>query len=198
MLKRKKSGIILIVLCILLVGIGVILFRLRGSEKIVPDKNYPVAALTTYRQDDPLWATDFLGDSSYTMKSSGCLVTCIAMAISDVEEVMTPRELNRLFSENGVYDADGNIQWGPLEELEGYSVLVYNEAIEEAIADCLEAGHFPIVRVRVSGAGSYHYVLIVGNEDGDYICMDPQEDELMPLSAYGSRIYAVRCVWKDE
>lgn len=60
--------------------------------------------------------------------------------------------------------------------------------------NCLEHGKFPITRVRMSGIGNFHYVLIVKLEDGIYFCMDPLEDELQPLSHYRNRVYAIRCV----
>lgn len=63
--------------------------------------------------------------------------------------------------------------------------------------NCLEEGYFPIVRVRMKGFGSFHYVLIVGSENGDYVCIDPLEDEMTTLSDYAGRVYAVRCVWKE-
>ena len=46
------------------------------------------------------------------------------------------------------------------------------------------------------GLGSFHYVLIVGSEDGEYVCIDPLEDGLTRLSDYLNRVYAVRVVWK--
>lgn len=199
-MKRRKITSIgtLLILCILLGCIGLMGFRLRGGVKMVPDRDYPIREeLTLYRQDAPEWAADDLGDSAYTMESSGCLVTCIAAAISGGGETITPGDLNRLLSEKGVYDGEGNLQWGSLEELEGYSVQVYDRVAEQDMINCLEEGHFPIVRVRMKGFGSFHYVLIVGSENGDYVCIDPLEDEMTTLSDYAGRVYAVRCVWKE-
>lgn len=93
-------------------------------------------------------------------------MTCIAAAISGGGETITPGDLNRLFSETRVYDGEGNLQWGSLEELEGYSVQVYGRVAEQDMINCLEEGHFPIVRVRMKGFGSFHYVLIVGSRNG--------------------------------
>ena len=67
------------------------------------------------------------------------------------------------------------------------------------IDECLSAGHYPIVKVHRSSLFSYHhFVLIVGAEDGEYICMDPLKDGYTKLSDYGNRIYSVRCVWYEE
>lgn len=34
-------------------------------------------------------------------------------------------------------------------------------------------------------------------ENGTFYCMDPLRDSLTPLSRYGNRVYAVRCVYLD-
>lgn len=199
-MKRKPIVIIfLIISCFFLGNIGLVGYRLRGSVKMAPDRDYSIGEkLSLYRQDEPEWAADDLGDSAYTMEFSGCLVTCIAAAISGGGETITPGGLNRLFSEKEVYDGEGNLQWGRLAELEDYFVQVYDQVEKEDIIGCLEEGHFPIVRVRMKGFGSFHYVLIVGSENGDYVCIDPLEDEMTTLSDYAGRVYAVRCVWKEE
>lgn len=58
---------------------------------------------------------------------------------------------------------------------------------------------FPIVRVRVNGSGSFHYVLIVNSNGKEFRCMDPMNpsDSLVPLSDFGNRIYAVRYVYRE-
>lgn len=172
--------------------------RLYNGTKIKPSGGYALPeAIALYQQDDEKWAADYLGNSSYTMKSSGCLVTCIASAISNSGESITPKALNLLFSESGVYDGEGNVQWSCISEMDGYSVQVYDSVSESDIAQCLSEGRYPIVRVRMHGIGNYHYVLIVGAEEDEYICMDPLEKRLTKLSDYGSRVYAVRCVWQE-
>ena len=183
------SGIIIIVA-------GFLFLRFRGSVVVKSSlTKLSVGEAILYRQDDRVWADDKLGDSRFTMKSSGCLVTCIASAVSmETGAELTPGVLNELFSQNQVYDSEGNIQWAALEAIEGYSVDVFKEVSGSEIAKCLAAGHYPIVRVRVHGLGNFHYVLVVGVEDGDYLCMDPLESGLTKLSRYLNRVYAVRVV----
>lgn len=195
--KRKRRITIAICLAGILAAVIVLTgLRLRhgvtvrtGVADIVPQE------VTIYRQDDERWAQDRLGDSSFTMKSSGCLVSCIAAAVSmESRQEVTPGELNRVLSEKNVYDGEGNLQWTALEKVGDYSVTVYQEVSAEEIDRCLTEGHYPIVRVRVNGIGNYHYVLIVGAEGGNYICMDPLLDELTRSSRYLNRVYAVRLV----
>ena len=202
-MKNKKK--ILIRILILIAGILAVtamflVFRLRNSVLIQACQiQLPPHDVTAYRQDDSQWADDALRDSSFTMKSSGCLVSCIASAVSmESKEEVNPGELNRLFTEYNVYDHEGNIQWSVIDSINGYSTQVYQDVSQQEIDQCLAAGHYPIVRVRVSAVGNFHYVLIVGTENGDYICMDPLKDELTRLSQYAGRVYAVRAVWVGD
>lgn len=197
----KKWRIILpiLIICVLFITGSLLFLRVRHGVRVKPDKSNELTnSVIQYRQDEEDWAMDVLGDSAYTMKSSGCLVTCIAAAISAGGEPVTPGELNTLFSENEVYDSEGNIQWSNLADLEGYHVEVYGDVSEKDIAQCLLDGHYPIVRVRMRGIGNYHYVLIVGTDDGEYLCMDPLQDDMTRLSDYFGLVYAVRCVWKED
>ncbi|MDE6054431.1 MAG: hypothetical protein K2G55_11855, partial [Lachnospiraceae bacterium] len=192
---------IISVLSCLLLGIvtaaaGFLFLRLRGSVVVKPDQVEMFSReVVAYRQDDDAWAADQLGGSRFTMQSSGCLVTCIASAVSmETGTEVTPGALNKIFSENQVYDSEGNIQWAMIEKIEGYSADVFQEVSETEIAQCLAFGHYPIVRVRMHGFGNVHYVLIVGIEDGEYICMDSLGNGLTRLSRYWNRVYAVRVV----
>lgn len=59
--------------------------------------------------------------------------------------------------------------------------------------------HIPIVRVRVNGSGSFHYVLIVNSDGKEFRCMDPMNPSgsLIPLSDFGNCIYAVRYIYRE-
>lgn len=181
---------------------GFLFFRLRNGVQIKPPRDKDISSdreIVLYRQDNEKWGEDRLGDSRYTMKSSGCLVSSIASAISmesGVEE--TPGALNRKLSAGQVYDMEGNLQWEPLSALGDYRVDVYQEVSSDIIDACLSEGRYPIVRVRMYALGNIHYVLIVGVQDGEYLCMDPLQDKLMKLSSYGNRVYAIRCVSLTE
>lgn len=193
-MSKKIIASLIIIVLILVIACSFI--RLHNgviiSAKGKDDISYPV---TLFRQDDALWQNDKLGSSDYIMKKSGCVTSCIASAVSGgLNEIITPGELNKTFSENAVYDAKGNLQWQALENL-GYRADVLSSVSEDEIYNYLKNSQFPIIRVRVNGFGSFHYVLIVGIEKGEYICMDPLKDSLVPLSSYGSRVYAVRVVY---
>ena len=195
MKKRRLTICIICVVFVVLIGCGFVMLRFRGSH-VVSAKEEVVSAseIVLYRQDDERWADETLGDSSYTMEKSGCLVSCIASAVTMTKEEKTPGILNEEFSAHNVFDAEGNILWDALRNMGEYEVDVFNEVTEELLIECLKDGRYPIVRVRMRGVGNFHYVLIVKAENGEFYCMDPLEDELTKLSKYGNRIYAVRCV----
>ena len=183
---------------VLLIITGFLYVRLRNGTQIKAPREEEILSETDpvlYRQDDERWGEDRLGDSRFTMRSSGCLVSSIASAVSmesGMEE--TPGALNEKFSDRQVYDSEGNLQWEQLNALGEYRVDVYREVTSEVIDTCLSEGGYPIARVRMYALGNIHYVLIVGVQDGEYLCMDPLQDKLMKLSSYGNRVYALRCV----
>lgn len=203
-----KKAVSVIISLLLLTAAGVIAFRLIKRPAPVPADEDAAASPSVrqteavenpYRQDDPAWADDRLGGSKFTMKSSGCVVSCIAAALSYGGEAVTPGELNRLLSENGVYDGEGNLRWDSLDSLDGFAVKVYGAADTAYVDECLAAGRYPIIRVKTK-SGRQHYVLVTGgeDEDGDYDCMDPLRDGATALKDYGGEFYAVRCVWKEK
>lgn len=213
-MKNKRRciylGLTLGTLAVCMIAVAV-LYRFRGSVKVVASEDIPVSEAVFYQQTDDRWAEDFLGASTYTMESSGCLVTCIAAALQMSEaEVFgsekerqswqrDPGELNRYLSQKHVYDSQGNLQWGKLAELEHIQVDVGEYVSADIIQEYLRTGRYPIVRVRVKGYGSFHYVLVVASMDGVFYCMDPlnQNEELVPLSDYMNRVYAIRCVYPE-
>lgn len=193
-MSKAKFLILILILFVILLSAFVFL-HFQSSTVISADGREDISfPVTQFRQNDARWSSDKLGTSRYTMKRSGCVTTSIASAVSCGLDEITPGELNKLFSDNGVYDSDGNIQWAKLDAL-GYKSAVLAEVSEDVIYKNLKNGQFPLVRVRVNGIGNFHYVLIVGIEKGEYICMDSLKDDLTPLSDYLNKVYAVRVVY---
>ncbi len=193
MSKRKFVLLILIIIALLLSAFAFLIFR-NGTQISAEGKENIAYPITSFRQDDARWHSDALGNSDYTMEKSGCITTCIASAVSCGLDEVTPGDLNKIFSENSVYDAEGNLEWQKLENI-GYRADVLPSVSSDEIYNYLKNCQFPILRVRVNGFGSFHYVLVVGIENGEYICMDPLKDSLTPLSDYWNRVYAVRVVY---
>lgn len=189
-------SVIIILCCLILAGTGFLFIRLRNGVLIkAPQEKtiLPSTEIICYRQDDEQWSDDRMGDSQYTLRSSGCLVSCIASALSmEHNTIETPGTLNMKFSSGHAYDAEGNLQWGQLSD--DYQVDVYQEISSDIINKCLLEERYPIVRVRMHALGSFHYVLIVGIQNGEYLCMDPLRDDITSLSVYGNWVYGIRCV----
>lgn len=124
------------------------------------------------------------------------------MADGDNGKTITPGILNEFFSEQGVYDGNGNIQWGALEQVLGVEIVKWQagELRNNELDALLSEGVFLIVYVRVHGFGSFHFVLITGSMDGEFLCMDPLNEKQVevPLSRYGDRIYAVRYMTENN
>lgn len=194
--RRYRIGILTVLFLAVISGV-VFLLRFRNSVTVYAAYDIQSdAEAVLFRQDDARWAGENLGGSKYTMKSSGCLVSCIASALSmGGNAAMTPGILNEKLSQARGYDSEGNLKWDSLRTLDGCSVDVYPAPSSDVLMDCLEARQYPIVRVRMFGWGNFHYVLITEARDGTFVCMDPLQDELTELSDYGDRIYAVRCVY---
>ena len=197
--NTKKILIIATVIVIGLVSVSQ-LIKNRGGVNVQCQTAYDVdGELVSYRQDDPKWKDLHLGESEFTMESSGCITTCIATAISRSGNPLNPGQVATLLSDNGVFDQDGNLQWGKLDEIPSFNTKVYDKPDVNAIDECLAQGYYPIVKVHRNTIFSYHhFVLIIGAVEGEYICMDPLKDGLTKLKDYGNRIYSVRCVWYEE
>ena len=193
----KSAGLMIILLvCIVIAVSGFTLLRFRGSTAIHAGETVSSGQeIVFYRQDDEQWAAEMMGNSVYTLGKSGCLVSCIASAVTMAGDEQTPYDLNEMFSRQSVYDAEGNLLWDALRNTQEYEAEVFGSVTAELLTSLLKEGKYPIVRVRMYGLGNFHYVLIVKAEGGEYYCMDPLEDGLMPLSRYGNRVYAVRCVY---
>ena len=210
-MKKKKSVIIVIcVVSILLALPAVYMILTRGSVQVKSQLDYTSDEIVYFLQRDPRWSDEKLGSSSYTMGGSGCLTTCIAAELQmqhiTVPEIrkaingydkktITPGTLNDYFSEQGVYDAEGNVQWDALEQALGVEVAegaLRNDELDMLLSEDV----FPIVFVRLYGWGNFHFVLITGSMDGGFLCMDPLNEKQVevPLSRYGNRIYAVRYI----
>lgn len=210
-MKKKKRRIFVVFLAVLLLAAGYTGIRVirRHGDKGVTLKaaaDHPLPDTVYFFQKDSRWKEDHLGASRFTMESSGCLTSCIASALSTQHQVsgigssITAGELNLLFSENQVYNEQGDIVWNQIEKaLPDTEVLTAGSVDAAEIETLLAKGCYPVVKVRVHGTGAFHWVLILGSEDGVFFCMDPLREEQMPvpLTEFGEKGYRMRCVsWK--
>lgn len=203
--KKKKdcyNYIAASVIVLLLVLVCLLFLRLRGSVYVKSTSDVEPEAVFFFDQKDPAWSEQHLGDSRFTIRTSGCLTTSIAsvlnmesLTIEGLKEI-DPGTLNQFLGEKQVYDGEGNIEWEPLERVLGVSVVRKDasDVGSDGLQELLSQNIFPIVRVRMKGLGNFHYVVIVKSEGGKFWCMDTlnKKKEMVPLTEFGNRIYAVR------
>lgn len=209
-MKARLKLIIIIAFLLLLLAISVIavyrhISANNSAESIILESTKDIKNADTvfYFQSDPQWYNDPLGDSKFEMDDSGCLTTSLTSALCmqkiDVEgvEEITPKTINKYLSDHNVYDSEGNMQWIPLAEAINISVTrkTAGEVNSSKIDRLLKKGIYPIVRVKIKGT-VVHYILITESHDGEYWCMDPanKNKDLVPLSDYDNRIYALRYI----
>lgn len=154
------------------------------------------AASTEYKswlQSDPAWGSIHLGSSSYTMKSSGCLVTSIAMLICHTGSAdassFNPGTLVNYLNNNGGFTSDGALYWAKVNgAADGFSLV--NSKISLAgktkaektaiMADYLDQGYAVIISVRNGG----HWVALDRIEGGTVYMMDPGSSATDLYAAY--------------
>ena len=187
MYRRKKIIWILTGAAILVLAAAALLvWRHRGGggegTTIQSTKAHPLPEAVYYLQKDEEWAAAPLGESRFTMGSSGCLVTCLATLFDLYGESVTPGELNRLFTEQGVYNASGDVIWGTISSVYPEAmVTVYKTVDEQAIEAALDQQQYPLVRVKNLGDGYWHWVLLLGSGDDGYLCIRSAPSEFMIL-----------------
>lgn len=119
-MKKKRTIIFLCIILLLAAVFCLTAFRVRGSVSVKGEGSTQSPDPVFFSQKDPFWAGDLLGDSSFTMETSGCLTACLAaeLHMQDISipeiNAMDPGTLNSFFSGKQVYDREGNIQWDPL------------------------------------------------------------------------------------
>jgi hypothetical protein len=169
--------------------------------RAVPERDYPVADVAFFQQNDRRWAGDALGASRYKMAGSGCLVSCIASSLAAQGIDTDPGRLNQAFTEHGVYNDKGEIVWDNISKaFPGVRVTMPAQAGAADLEEAVKKGLLPIVKVKYSGIGYQHWVLLIGADENGYLCMDPlnPEKEPLPLAEHGGVIYRYRIVTVDD
>lgn len=198
--SRKQRNIVLFILliaCILVIAVGYYVIASRlikyNGKELVPSKDYPIHQVTYYLQNDPQWAGDNIGNSSYTMGGAGCLITCVASSICDLGVRIDPQELNNKLTDVGGFD-DAILIWYKIHEAVPevdykYSRIFSSRTIEKDLRE----GRLPIINVKYHGGGVTHWLLVVGSKDGEFMVYDPlnQDKGPIPLSTHG-KVYAYR------
>ncbi|MGN0204480.1 MAG: SH3 domain-containing protein [Coprococcus sp.] len=154
------------------------------------------AASTDYKtwlQSDPEWGSIHLGTSDYTMKSSGCLVTSIAMLICHTGSAdpssFNPGTLVNYLNNNGGFTSDGALYWEKVNgAAEDFSLVNYKISLADMtqaektakMKEYLDAGDAVIISVRNGG----HWVALDRIEGNTVYMMDPASSNTNLYDAY--------------
>lgn len=135
-------------------------------------------------QRDPKWRGETLGfDTSLTLGSDGCALTCLAMLVNGYGFDETPSTLNAKLKALGPGNGflGGLIVWGGLSRL--FPKITFQRIVIcrdqpaplQAIDQTLDAGQPLIVEIDSSPAAGLqnHWVVLYARQSGDYLMLDP-------------------------
>jgi len=150
----------------------------------------------SFRQGDPRWNGDDLGDTHYTMGESGCAVTSAAMVLKSYGIDTDPQRLNAYLTAHHGYVGDGFLVWETAADLgNGTLEKAYEDLPSYWLIDWqLIRGNPVIVRIHFPN-GRTHFVVIAGKRGFDYLIRDPGAGwnrGLYPLREIVPRIDALR------
>ncbi|MEE9272141.1 MAG: hypothetical protein V3U57_02545 [Robiginitomaculum sp.] len=159
--------------------------------------NYALPDKVQFLQTDKRWAQQSLGGTGESLKSDGCLVTSVAMALVNLGFRTDPGDLtNRLKSVSG-FTKDGWLVWSGLEKATGgiAKTYFYNRKDDEVIRACLAAGYYPLVKFDLASRKTHWAMVVKEGSQGFYIRdpMVPARSSIL-LSSRASGIDAVRCI----
>jgi len=172
--------------------IRVYYIRSVGLE-LKPSRDHEIINIRYYLQNDAEWGDDTIGESSRKMGGAGCLITCVASAITELGVPVTPGEVNSKLTEVEGYQG-AELIWYKINEAYPEIDYKYTRTFSSArIEDDLDAGLLPIVNVKLNGTGVTHWLLIIGATEGEFLAYDPLNSKLEPikLSKHGN-VYSYR------
>jgi len=135
----------------------------------------PVAIqVPSFRQGDPKWHDDLLGDTTDTLGATGCAVTSAAMVLKSYGVDTDPRRLNAYLTTHDGYVGTGYIVWEKAAELgQGTIEKAYEDLPSYWRIDRELMKNNPVI-VRIHfPSGGMHFVVIAGKRGFDYLIMDP-------------------------
>jgi hypothetical protein len=132
-----------------------------------------VLSVPPFRQADPRWHEEPLGDTSDTIGRTGCAMTSAAMVLKSYGVDTDPHRLNAYLTTHHGYVGTGYIVWEKAAKL-GTNVKKAYEDLPSywRIDRQLMKGNPVIVRLHLSGGGT-HFVVIAGKRGFDYLILDP-------------------------
>ena len=187
---KKRFMLSVVAILVAIVGVVSLMGRRTGDERLPaadasPLTKTPLGTIPYYLQNDPRWGADTIGGSEESLAAVGCTVTCVALGLTALGHAMTPAEACAGLKRHGGFTANGYVIWEKVGKLTGGKARVSAVQLShEAIQAELAAKRPVIAKIMLAETVS-HWLLLVGQEGGDYLAMDPlnQEHELVTLPA---------------
>ena len=183
----------------LVIGAVLVVYVLRvfhireNGVALKPSRDYEIHEVHYYLQNDAEWTSDLLGNSNRSMGGAGCLIACVASAMTDLGTQVTPKEVNSALTDNNGFQG-ADLIWYKINESYPEIDYKYSRVFSSAtIENDLKQGLLPIINVKLNGYGVTHWLLVVGASDGEFLVYDPlyYGKEPIPLSKHGN-VYAYR------
>lgn len=121
-----------------------------------------------FSQRDSQWGNMYLSGSSYTMASSGCLVTSVAMVATHYGKSLNPAQI----ASSSVF-ASGDLSKSIV--VNGVTINRSDACYSSSCLDSVLSENKPaIIKIVQTGSSSgYHFIVIKEKKDGKYIMNDP-------------------------
>jgi hypothetical protein len=204
-LRKPRIRIAVYVGCVVCLGLGFLVWRIRirgGATPISPiggmtADRFHFAVLPIYRQNDPQWADEKLGDTQESLAAAGCTISSVSMALAHYKIDVSPDLLNARLKAIDGYTQRGWLKWKAVTTITDGAIEISlpKQPTHARIDEALLAQH-PVIAKVLLGHIIPHWVLIVGKSGQEYLIKDPlgPGDSLENLSKFNSDIYAIRIV----
>ena len=155
----------------------------RPAEALSARGGEPISTLIdvpNFQQFDPQWKDKMLAKTSSTMGNYGCTVCATAMALHAKGIHLNPDELNQALNRHNGFTESGLLIWKGIENVTDgrYKIILNSNPTHKTLDRELSRGN-PIIAKVLYNRSIWHWVLITGKNDLDYLIQDP-------LSAKGS------------
>ncbi len=164
-------------------------------------------AYRTWSQSDSEWGSIHLGSSQYTMKSSGCLVTAIAMLICHTGSAdassFTPQTLVTYLNNNGGFTSGGALYWAKVNgAADGFSLSESKVSLANmtkaqkisTMAQYVKNGYGVIISVRNGG----HWVALDRIEGNTVYMLDPGDSSTDLFDTYSESAIDRLAIYKGK
>jgi len=204
---NKKWILISLLLAILLVVLWINKERFLAdtsnaisAKSTTTIKNIPIIDIPTfYNQRDKSWASDMLGNTHETVGKVGCLISSVGMNLSYYGIGMNPKKINEKLTRVEGFTSRGWLVWSKLSTITDDKVTVSFPKLSHENIEKYLLKKEPVLAKLYINRVIPHWVLIVGEKEGEYLMLDPLRDEKpIKFSSYGSYIYSIRVMEKKQ